>query len=385
MENKIKKWQKCFITISYLNSLGKLWLCQVAWIVFFTATLTFLCPVQAAKKASDISLGYAWEYRLQGFSQKDYRTAVEALVADFERLEGVVLRPGATGRVGLKVDTFSGGVFATPLALTRAVIAFLESRGFEPKNIFILDQSTELLRRAGYLPPLSAASEPLFEGVHPVYALDTGKYYGTEWFYESPLPSESRWFPLAFDWRQTLISINEERKSFLPMPLMFGVDFWINLPVVRDDTTLGVRGALANASLGAVSNVRRFTGKATNAPIAVAEIAAIPELRKPWIFTLMSLEKYQFVGGPIYNALYTKVEPRIWLSANPVVLDYVMFQKINRARVHAHFSRIEPVPTVFDYSEILGLGDYGNVRWMRSGQHSRTSANEVTNTLVKSE
>jgi len=357
--------------------------CQVAWIVFFATTLVLSLPAQAVNKSVDNPKGYAWEYHLQGFSQKDYQAAVEALIVDFERTEGKSLNPGKTGRVGLKVDTFSGGVFATPLALTRAVIAILEERGFAPENIFILDQSTELLRKAGYLPPLSAASEPLFDGVHPVYALDTEGFYGTEWFYESPLPSVNRWFPLAFDWKQTLKSINEERKSFLPMPLMFGVDFWINLPVVRDDTTLGVRGALANASLGAVSNVRRFADKVTNAPIAVAEIAAIPELRKPWIFTLMSLEKYQFVGGPIYNALYTKVEPRIWLSSNPVVLDYVMFRKINRARVNSRFPTIEPTPVVFDYCEVLGLGDYGNVRWARSSMHFPMIGNQSTNTLVK--
>lgn len=366
-----------------LDSLGMRPLCQAAWVLFFAVVLIGVNLARAADKTVDSPKGYAWEYRLQGFSEKDYQNAVDALVADFERTEGKIVRPEATGRVGLKVDTFSGGGFATPLALTRAVIEFLKSRGFAPENIFILDQSTERLRQAGYLPPLSAGGGFLFDGVHPVYALDTREYYSTEWFYESPLPSESRWFPVTFDWKQTLRSINEERKSFLPMPLMFGVDFWINLPVVSDDATIGVRGALANASLGAVSNARRFVDKTTNAPIAVAEIAAIPELRKPWIFTLMSLERYQFVGGPIYNALYTRVEPRLWLSSNPVALDYVMLQKINRERARGRFPLIEPMPVMFDYCEVLGVGDYGNVRWVRSSMHSRNPSKQGTNTLVK--
>jgi hypothetical protein len=55
------------------------------------------------------------------------------------------------------------------------------------QNIFIIDQNEGLLRSAGFLPTKKAALAE-FEGV-PVYALDSGKYFNTDWFYESNLPS----------------------------------------------------------------------------------------------------------------------------------------------------------------------------------------------------
>ncbi len=322
-------------------------------------------PVKADVSSIHPSLAYAWEYRLQGFSEEDYCRALQSLVADFERVSGRKLSPGAQHRVGIKVDTAAGAGFSTPVALTRAVIAFLKSRGYSDEDIFIIDLSTEKLRDAGYLPPLSDKGDR-FDGRIPIYALDTGEYYDKRWYYESPLPSDKRWLPTSFDWKETLHVLQQERRSYLPMPLLFGLDFWINLPMVSDDPALGVKGAIANASIWNVSNQRRFLDNPANAPVSAAEIAAIPELRGTWVFTLMSLEKFQYVGGPIYNAYYVVQEPRIWLSSNPVVLDYVALQKINRYRRAKRFPMIEPLPILFDSAEEVGLGDYGNVHWLLS-------------------
>ena len=43
-------------------------------------------------------------------------------------------------------------------------------------------------------------------------------------------------------------------------------------------------------------------------------MSAIPELRQTWLFTIASLEHYQFIGGPFFNSLYTRSEPIVWLS-----------------------------------------------------------------------
>jgi hypothetical protein len=133
------------------------------------------------------------------------------------------------------------------------------------------------------------------------------------WFYDSPLPQ--RFDPIFMPSRRrracpTTSTVDEDRKSFLATPLFLDADFWINLPVYTDHPMLGVNGALVNATLWNASNTARFFRSPANAPAAVAEMSAIPELRETWMFTLVSLEHYQFIGGPYFNSLYTVSEPR---------------------------------------------------------------------------
>ena len=157
------------------------------------------------------------------------------------------------------------------------------------------------------------------------------------WFYESPLPSQ------------------KGRKSFLPTPLFLEVDFWINLPMVADHPTLGLSGALANASLWNISNNQRFLASLTNAAVCIAEVSATPELREKWIFTLLTLEVYQYIGGLHFYSHYTCSEPILFMSTNPVILDFLMYKRLNFARKFHDFPLI-PEPLFLDYSERIGLG-----------------------------
>lgn len=148
----------------------------------------------------------------------------------------------------------------------------------------------------------------------------------------------------------------EARKSFLPEPLLFEVDFWINLAVGVDDPALGVDGVLANATLWNVSNSRRFLVNQATASAAVAEIAAIPELAERLVLNLVSLEAYQFIGGPFFNAIYTRSEPRLWMSSDPVALDRLLYDRINTMRRLEGFPEIDPLPRQLPFATSLGLG-----------------------------
>lgn len=314
-----------------------------------------------------------WEFGLSDFSEAGYRYAVEQLLQDYERKMGRPLVPGAKKKVGLKIYTDSGPGLATPFPLVRAIIASLEKRGYQKEQIFLVGLNPLRLRVTGYLPSFATGIPP-FPG-HPVYVLESGKFYDPAWFYDSPLPA--RFDPVANDRAveaaaggKASTTLEEDRKSFLATPLFLDADFWINLPVYTDHPVLGVNGALVNATLWNASNTFRFFRSPATAPAAVAEMAAIPELREGWALTIVSLQLYQFIGGPYFNSLYTVSEPRLWMSADPVVLDALMLERLNAARKRTGFDPIDDEESrMLDFAAQLGIGtrNVANVPWIRLG------------------
>lgn len=316
------------------------------------------CPaVQAAAPAEAKGAEpVVWEAKLTDFDVLTYSRQVEALITSFEQTTGRKLVPGAKKKVGLKIYSDSGPGMATPVALVKAVIAALGRRGFEDQNIFLVGLNALRLRMTGYLPSL-VTGQTAFRG-HPVYVLESGKFYDPLWFYDSPLPQR---FDPVFAEQQTKDVPNtstkdEDRKSFLATPLFLETDFWINLPVYTDHNMLGVNGALVNATLWNASNTARFFRSPANAPAAVAEMSAIPELRQTWVFTITSLEHYQFVGGPFFNSLYTVSEPILWLSTDPVILDSMMRDRIDQRRKREGFAPISDEIRTLEFAETLGVG-----------------------------
>ncbi|WP_269525673.1 hypothetical protein [Coraliomargarita parva] len=299
--------------------------------------------------------GLVWEAPLS--HGELYYSEVDALLAAYERKVGKALAPGERGKVGLKVNTRAGRGMATPPQLIRAVIEAFEVRGFSRDSILIVDYSSHSLRQSGILPPLSQSGQG-FEGC-PVLPLDSGRYYDEDWFYDSPLPPVQQQEPGLFQRSERvreLMADSRERKSFLPEPLLFEVDFWINLAVGVDDPALGIDGVLASATLWNVSNSQRFLVNQATASAAVAEIAAIPELSERMILHMVSLERYQFIAGPYFNSLYTRSEPKLWLSGDPIALDRLLYERMNEQRRLNGFPEISPLPRQLSFAASLGLG-----------------------------
>ncbi len=312
------------------------------------------------------------EERVEDFSAAAYREAVGQLFAAFEAAREEPVRPGGEGRVGLKVYTGSGPGLATPVSLVHAVIEHLVERGFSRDDIFMIDQNETRLRQGGFLPNLGDGGMT-FEG-HSVYILETGDHYDDLWFYDSPLPPRREVARVAHRRGEFSFEQNEEgRRSYLPKPLLLDVDFWINLPVYTDHPVLGINGALTNATLWNASNTARFFHSKTSGAAAVAEMAAIPELAEKWLFSLVSLERYQFVGGPAFRSLYTASEPTLLLGADPVAMDSLMFRKINERRKERKFPEIEEGLALLEYASQLNLG---RPEWLVPGNNGRGGEND---------
>lgn len=296
-----------------------------------------------------------FQYEVTDFNNIQYSQAVKQLFQAYETFFLKKLIPADKRNVGLKVYTSSGPGLCTPHALVRSVINELQIRGFSKDEIFIIDESSYNLRSSGFLPPLSQRG-CTFEGVK-VYALDQKIHWDPEWHYTSSLSSKHNFFKLFFQ--------DDPTKSFLPVPLLLDVDFWINLPMVTSHESTAVSGALTNATIFNISNNKRFIDNPVHASIAIAEIAAIPELQESWVFTLMTLERYQFVGGFIFNSRYTRSEPLLWLSTNAPAMDYLLFQRINKCRHQEQLPIFEIPPGFFEYCKTLDVGNYRDIKILK--------------------
>ncbi len=348
------------LSVSHFRNTGRA-ACVTLIQIFCFVALFGLLSVGSAALVPRAPLGVVWESPIADGSL--YYTEVERLVEAYEREVGKALEPGKRGKVALKINTRGGAGLSTPLQLIRAVVETLETRGYERRSIWIIDYSAHNLRQAGVLPPLSV-SAAAFEG-SPVIALDTEQYYDLDWFYDSPLPPALQQEAQLFSEVHSSTQLKEgaqARKSFLPKPLLFEVDFWINLAVGVDDPALGVDGVLANATLWNVSNSRRFLVNQATASAAVAEIAAIPELEERLVLNFVSLERYQFIAGPFFNSIYTRSEPRLWMSCDPVALDRLLYDRMNAMRLLEGFPEIEPLPRQLPFAASLGLGEFDHER-----------------------
>ena len=172
-----------------------------------------------------------WEQAMPAFGAEDYAAGVETLIQQFEVESGTKLVPGEKKRVGLKIYADSVPGLATPVPLVKALTEALVRRGYREEDVFLVGLNQLRLRFTGYLPSL-ATGRTAFPN-QQIYVLESGRFYDTEWFYDSPLPT--RFDPVFaaqqienVDARSTL---EEDRRSFLATPLFLEADFWINLPV----------------------------------------------------------------------------------------------------------------------------------------------------------
>ena len=292
----------------------------------------------AARAATDPKL-LLIEQKLGGFQDRDYAVAVEKTLGEFEGRTGLSLRPGELKRCGLKLSSEGGAGLATPKPLVRAITAALLRRGFAQGAITLCDAKPENLRQAGFLPSLSSQADT-FEGF-PVLAWET---LAPGWAADSRLRYENQVLPRP---GTPNVPWGDARVSILPKTLVDEVDFWINLPVLSDSPSLGVHGAMAAASIGNMANAERFFDNPFNASKAAVEVCAIPKLSKRNVLTMLSLERYQVLGGPGFDASWCRSEKTLLGSANPVIIDFIGLQKINSARAASGIATIHPEPPIF--------------------------------------
>lgn len=336
-------------------------------VYFLFLIMVLSCAAQTVLDTAEMPLGSGFSLDLDGNRTGDvyraenvdgnYLFFLEKLFLTAERNGGSKIIPSQFPRIALKVKSAYAPGLQVSRSLVDALLAVLRKRGYGEDQILLVDREREALVRGGIL--VHGQKNSLYQGHAVICSVDQA-YYDPVWFHDSPMPptlhDRARLFlryPIDREMR-----LREERKSYLPRILFEKDTFWISLAVATDSLYLGIDGASANITTGAISNYQRFLEKPTLAPAAVTEILAIPEIWQKRAYSIVDLSRFQFANGGKFDAEFLGRESTLLLSENPFSVDRIALESLNeRRRKIGYRERGGGSLLLFKYAQELGLAD----------------------------
>ncbi|MCK4965433.1 DUF362 domain-containing protein, partial [bacterium] len=199
--------------------------------------------------------------------------------------------------VGLKVNCLSGRRMSTSLELTDVIIKNLKKAGVKKKNIIIWDRMNIDLERAGYEIKTRGSGVKCFGNDAAGFESD--------------------------------LSIYGEIGSLLSRTLTEYCSVIIDVPVLKDHGIVGVTISLKNF-FGAIHNPNKYHEKLGNPYIADLWLA--PVIRQKTKLIICDALTAQYEGGPPYKPQWVWEFNGILSGRDPVALDYVGWDIIERKR-----------------------------------------------------
>ena len=238
-----------------------------------------------------------------------------------------LVRAGDT--VGLKVNSLGGRAFSSNLQLVEAICQRLQEAGIKAKDIVVWDRETEELERSGF---------------HISEAGNRVQCFGTD----------------RFGYEDDLVMYGSVG-SRLSKILTRNCAVLINLPVLKDHDGAGVSMALKNM-YGVIHNPNKYHPNGCNP--YVADVNMLPEIRTRMRLTICDATTATYEGGPGYKPQYSWKSNAMIVSRDPVALDYVGWQMIERKRAEKGLKTLEAekrapsyIATAADAQHRLGTND----------------------------
>jgi uncharacterized protein (DUF362 family) len=238
-----------------------------------------------------------------------------------------LVHPGE--RVGLKVNAIGGRAFSSNLQLVEAICERLQEAGIKARDIVVFDRDTEELERSGF--HISSEGNRI-------------QCFGTDQAgYEDDLVTYS--------------SVGSRLSKILSR----SCDVLINLPVLKDHDGAGVSMALKNM-YGVIHNPNKYHPNGCNPYIA--DVNMLPDIRTKMRLTICDATTGSYEGGPGYKPQYSWKNNGLIVSRDPVALDYVGWQMIERKRAEKGLKSLEAekraplyIATAADAQHRLGTND----------------------------
>lgn len=246
--------------------------------------------------------------------------------------------------VGIKVFSSPGPDSGTRLAVVAAVVHGLLASGLPPRNIVVWDRLASDLRTAGFFGLSNSC------GVRVESSADAG--WDESVFYDQPFLGQLVWGDLEFGKKGEGIG----RKSFVSKLVSRQITKIINVTPLLNHNVVGVCGNLYSLALGSVDNVLRFETDANALAQAVPEIYAKEAIGDHVVLNITDALICQYEGAERSRLDYSTALNELRFSTDPVALDVLSIQELERQRQAAHAPVVKPNQKLYTFAGLLDLG-----------------------------
>jgi len=271
--------------------------------------------------------------------------------------------------VGIKITTVGGPLLSTHRPIVEAICNGLEAAGVTPSNIIVWDKNAADMRGAGYTPAAFNDAQVGIASIFPGTGYDPSVIYKNEiigtliWGDSEFVRRDDDLLTTAHDAVKnkpfgddnTIPGLNASDDSLTgsgSIPQNSSKSYYarlvtnictkiINVPVLCDNSYVGIDGCLASLALGSVDNNRRFQGEPTYGDPAICEILDQPVLRRKVVVHILDALVAQYAGGPRFDPQFTKSIGAIYVSRDPVAIDSLALKRMEEWRATDKTGRID--------------------------------------------
>lgn len=246
--------------------------------------------------------------------------------------------------VGIKILTGSGPNVGTRPAVVAAVVETLLEAGLSPDHIIVWDRSLGGLSQPGFQQMKNRFGIRLESSIAAGYDEDT--------FYENNILGALVWGDYEFG------KMGEDigRKSFVSKLVTDEITKLVMISPLLNHNRAGVSGNLYSLASGSVDNFARFEASAQRLAVAVPEICALPELGDRVVLNVVDALVGQYEGEQRGLLHYSAPVNEIRLSFDPVALDVLSLQELERQRQEAGLKSGAQNRELYQNAALLELG-----------------------------
>jgi hypothetical protein len=272
--------------------------------------------------------------------------------------------------VGIKITTMGGPLLSTHRAIVQAICDGLQEAGVPTSQIIVWDKNASDMHYAGYFPTAPTDAHVGIASIFP------GTGYDPDAVYKNGIVGTLIWGDSEFV-RQGQSDLDDaasaavKNKAFgdtvggaaasddtslanPSVPQTSDKSHFarlvstictkiINVPVLTDNSYIGINGCLGSLALGCTDNNRRFQGDPSYGDPAICEILSKSYLRRKVVLNILDALIAEYAGGPQFDPQFTKQIGAIYVSRDPVAIDALVLKRLEAWRAADRQGKIDPI------------------------------------------